>query len=534
MEPPKSSKIVVFGSVVQDLISYTDRFPKPGESIRGNAFFAGSGGKGANQAVASAKLGADVHLIAKVGDDMFGEMNLKNLTKEGVNVDAVTKSENSQTATATITVDGEGENSIVVFLGANMEMTADVVEKNKELISSAGVVVAQSEVPREGNYEMFQYAKEHNVTTILNPAPADPKIDKRTFSLIDIICTNENEAEMITGIKQKDVETAKKAAEAMLEFGCKIVIITLGSKGIVTVSQDTPVEVIPVNKTKAVDTTGAGDCFVGSLAAFIARGIEWREAIKCAANLASLSVTRKGTQASYWNLEEIQMASTSANTDTVIEEDAAEIRFPKEFEVSNCDALLTSEVFLLLEHRRQQSEQKDDIEEMSEVFIKTLSYARRLSRFKNRETIRAVRAIFAEKNFHKFEVAQIANLCPESAEEAKALIPSLENKIEDAELDEILKEVQAKRTMGGWKLESARFLIMVGFPVGAFWLFNQPKIFKEFMKGYKVPDSSSGDKAIADFKEQLLAQKRKDEYESFLREQMAFEEAKKIRAQHGI
>ncbi|CAI5441129.1 unnamed protein product [Caenorhabditis angaria] len=132
--------------------------------------------------------------------------------------------------------------------------------------------------------------------------------------------------------------------------------------------------------------------------------------------------------------------------DAVVEEDAAECRFPKEFEVSTCDALLTAEVFLLLEHRRLQSESKDEIEEMSEVFIKTLNYARRMARFKNRETIRSVRGVFAEKHFHKFEVAQIANLCPESAEEAKALIPSLENKIEDAELDEVLKDVQAKRT----------------------------------------------------------------------------------------
>ncbi|CAB3404854.1 unnamed protein product [Caenorhabditis bovis] len=132
--------------------------------------------------------------------------------------------------------------------------------------------------------------------------------------------------------------------------------------------------------------------------------------------------------------------------DAVVEEDAAECKFPKEFEGSNCDALLTAEVFLLLEHRRQQSENKDEIEEMSEVFIKTLNYARRMARFKNRETIRAIRCCFSEKNFHKFEVAQVANLCPETAEECKALVPSLENKIEDAELDELLKDVQAKRT----------------------------------------------------------------------------------------
>ncbi|GMT13068.1 hypothetical protein PFISCL1PPCAC_4365, partial [Pristionchus fissidentatus] len=128
-----------------------------------------------------------------------------------------------------------------------------------------------------------------------------------------------------------------------------------------------------------------------------------------------------------------------------MEEDAGELKFPKEFESSACDALLTSEVFLLLEHRRAQSEQKEEIEDLSEVFVKTLNYARRLSRFKNRETIRAVRAIFAQKSFHKFEVAQIANLCPETSEEAKALIPSLDPK-EDDELEEILKDLHSKKT----------------------------------------------------------------------------------------
>uniref|UniRef100_A0A0M3I2D7 RPOL4c domain-containing protein n=1 Tax=Ascaris lumbricoides TaxID=6252 RepID=A0A0M3I2D7_ASCLU len=127
-----------------------------------------------------------------------------------------------------------------------------------------------------------------------------------------------------------------------------------------------------------------------------------------------------------------------------VEEDATELRFPKEFE--QADTLLTSEVYLLLDHRRQQSEQKEEIDEMSEVFVKTLNYTRRMARFKNRETIRAVRTLLATKPLHKFEVAQVANLCPETAEEAKALIPSLENKMEDDELDEVLKDLHSKKT----------------------------------------------------------------------------------------
>ncbi|VDM09384.1 unnamed protein product [Wuchereria bancrofti] len=130
--------------------------------------------------------------------------------------------------------------------------------------------------------------------------------------------------------------------------------------------------------------------------------------------------------------------------DDTTDEDATELKFPKEFE--QADTLLTSEVYLLLEHRRQQSEQKEEIDEMSDVFVKTLNYTRRMARFKNRETIRAVRTLLATKPLHKFEVAQIANLCPETSEEAKALIPSLENKMEDDELDEVLKDLHSKKT----------------------------------------------------------------------------------------
>nr|CAD2144804.1 unnamed protein product [Meloidogyne enterolobii]CAD2195408.1 unnamed protein product [Meloidogyne enterolobii]CAD2197768.1 unnamed protein product [Meloidogyne enterolobii] len=139
--------------------------------------------------------------------------------------------------------------------------------------------------------------------------------------------------------------------------------------------------------------------------------------------------------------------NTNKQAEEQPEEDATELKFPKDFEVPGCDALMISEVFLLLDHRRKQSEQKEEIEDISEVFLKTLNYTRRLSKFKSRETIRSVRGIFSGKlNLHKFEVAQIANLCPETSEEAKALIPSLENKMEDEELDELLKDLHAKKT----------------------------------------------------------------------------------------
>ncbi|KAF1765350.1 hypothetical protein GCK72_005302 [Caenorhabditis remanei] len=303
----EKQRIVVFGSIVQDLVSYTDRFPRPGESVRGNVFKSGSGGKGANQAVAAARLGANVALIGMVGEDMFGDTNIKDLTQNGVDTSCVGKTNKTHTATATITVNKEAENSIVVTLGANLELSPEVADANSSTISNSKMVMCQGEIDEKGNRRAFEIARKHGVTTFLNPAPGDAKMDKTILELVDVICTNENEAEFITGIPQNNVDDAKKAARAMVEMGPQHAIITLGAKGVLLASKGKDdIEHISVDKVEAIDTTGAGDCFCGTLAAHLVAGHSMTSSIRSAANIAALSVTRHGTQSSYWKLDEIR------------------------------------------------------------------------------------------------------------------------------------------------------------------------------------------------------------------------------------
>ncbi|VDM55837.1 unnamed protein product [Angiostrongylus costaricensis] len=303
----ESKKIVVFGSVVQDLVSYTKSFPRPGESVRGNSFHMASGGKGANQAVAAAKLGATVQLIARVGNDLFGQSNIDDLRKSGVDTSEVEKSDSSHTATATITVNEQGENAIVVTLGANMELNEQSANRHETALDKAALVMTQAEIPREANRRIFELAKKHGVKTFFNPAPGESNPDKVMMALTDIVCMNENEAELITTIPQHTLDDAKKAAAQMLTMGPQYSIVTLGSKGCVLATKDGPEIVhIPVPKVTAVDTT-LRDCFCGSMAYFVVYGGQSiKDAVERAALVASLSVTRKGTQSSYLSRAEIE------------------------------------------------------------------------------------------------------------------------------------------------------------------------------------------------------------------------------------
>ncbi|RCN42670.1 ribokinase [Ancylostoma caninum] len=267
----------------------------------------GSGGKGANQAVAAARLGAKVQLIARVGNDLFGKSNIDDLTNSGVDTSQVEKSDTSQTATATVFVNSHGENCIVVTLGANLELDDTSANKHEAAVQGASLVLIQAEVSPKGNKRIFELAKKHGVKTFFNPAPGEPNMDTSIIALTDIICTNENEAEFVTGVPQHSLDDAKKAASQMLTMGPEHVIITLGGKGCILASKGQPIEHIPVTKVTAVDTTGAGDCFCGSLAYFIVQGkLSMKEAVVRSAAIAALSVQRKGTQSSYWTREEIQ------------------------------------------------------------------------------------------------------------------------------------------------------------------------------------------------------------------------------------
>ncbi|KAI6237559.1 Ribokinase [Aphelenchoides besseyi] len=306
-----SKTIIVFGSINQDFFSYVERFPRPGESIRGKKFELGNGGKGANQAVASAKLGATVKMIGMVGDDMFGEHNLENLRKAGVNTELVVKQKDSPTGCAAITVDENGENNIVITPGANAYLIAERARELESEIAKAEMIVCQAEVPEDANLEAFRLARKHGVKTFFNPAPGHQDMNRKILEYTDIICTNEIETECIVQSKFKSMDDFRDAAKKMLDYGPKLVIITLGDKGVLVAEQlngDIKVDHVESEKVKAVDTTGAGDCFCGSLVHLLVNfpEIKTLEAVRKASRIAALSVQKCGCQSSYPTIEEVK------------------------------------------------------------------------------------------------------------------------------------------------------------------------------------------------------------------------------------
>uniref|UniRef100_A0A915BD78 Ribokinase n=1 Tax=Parascaris univalens TaxID=6257 RepID=A0A915BD78_PARUN len=293
--------IVVFGSIVHDLISYTEVFPRPGESVRGLSFESGPGGKGANQAAQAARLGGNVLIIARVGNDSFGSQNINALKGQGVNIDYVEKSDTVGTATAMVTVSQHGENSIVVTLGANLELSEARAEELESVIAKAKIFLCQYEIKVDALRKALEVAKRNNVRTFFNFAPAEPTFDKSILKYVDILCTNENETEFASGMSAETVEDALKAAQSLLSFGPSAVIATLGKNGSVIATKDGILKHVETRPVKAVDTTGAGDSFCGALAYFIVTKPELslEEQVRRASCIAAVSVQHKGTQASY-------------------------------------------------------------------------------------------------------------------------------------------------------------------------------------------------------------------------------------------
>jgi ribokinase len=295
----KSPKICVVGSSNYDLVAYTDRIPKLGETIHGNKFEMGFGGKGANQAVTAGKLGADVTMITKLGEDVFGKQTLKNFEECGIATDFVYTTDKASSGVAPITVDKNGSNSIIVVAGANNLITEEEVEAARTTIAASKVMICQLEIPINVTKKAMQIAREEGVTTIFNPAPAPENgLSEDILQLADIFCPNETEAELLTGLPVTSVEEAIVAGRCLIKKGPKKVLITLGEKGSLLVTPDNYIHVKP-NIVKATDTTGAGDCFIGSYAYFYSAGVEEEEAIRRANCIASYSVQKKGTQKSY-------------------------------------------------------------------------------------------------------------------------------------------------------------------------------------------------------------------------------------------
>ena len=292
-------RIAVVGSANIDLTTFTDRFPKPGETIFGQKFDLGFGGKGANQAVAARLCGADVFMVARVGSDLFGPATIENFKKLGIDATHVKQVEGSSSGVAPIFVEPSGQNRILVVKGANDALKPADVDAAAETLKAADCIVLQFEIPLETVYYTIGFARRHGIRCILNPAPGQA-VDMGALADLDYFVPNESEAETISGMAVRNVEDAKKCAENLLAGGIRHVIITLGAKGSLLAGGGVS-EHLPPFAVKSIDSTGAGDAFIGSFAVFLAEGVPEREAVRRANLYAGLSTTGIGTQKSFYD-----------------------------------------------------------------------------------------------------------------------------------------------------------------------------------------------------------------------------------------
>jgi len=292
----KCNKILIVGSSNTDMVIKTNHFPAPGETILGGRFLMNAGGKGANQAVAAARLGGMVTFVGKIGDDIFGKQAVQQLEDEGINVDYVAVDPENPSGVALITVDKKGENSIVVAPGSNGTLSSADFDKAIAELNESEFVLMQLEIPIPTVEHVAAMAAEKQKKVILNPAPAALLSDELLKNLY-LITPNETEAELLTGIKVTDQKSALLAASALHEKGVEIVIITMGSAGAFLLA-DNESEIISAPKVEAVDTTAAGDTFNGALVVALSEGKTIQESIAFANKAAAISVTRIGAQSS--------------------------------------------------------------------------------------------------------------------------------------------------------------------------------------------------------------------------------------------
>ena len=286
-----NKKICVIGSSNIDQFSYISKFPSSGETLIGDSFETGFGGKGANQAVMAGLLGADVYMISCLGNDIFGDSTINNFIENNVNVDHIQRVKVSS-GVAPIWVNAKGENKIIVIPGANNEIDANKAKASLKEIENVSYLIGQAEIPMDVNHDVFDYAKQNNITTVFNPAPG--KILESTFlKKIDWLIPNENEFQIISGLDVTD----KNILEFSKTIPCNL-LVTYGEHGVLYVEDD---EIIKFKApiVDAIDTTGAGDAFVGSFVYALSKDLKVYDAINLAIDKASLSVTKRGTQSSY-------------------------------------------------------------------------------------------------------------------------------------------------------------------------------------------------------------------------------------------
>jgi ribokinase len=299
------SRIVVVGSSNTDMIVKVPQLPKPGETVLGGEFSSAAGGKGANQAVAAARAGGDVTLVARVGDDPFGRQATAGFADNGIDVQYVFVDSDAPSGVALIVVDERGENSIAVASGANARLTRQDVMAAEDAIASADVVVVQLETPLDAVQTAASLASGHGARVVLNPAPAQP-LGPEILRHVSVLTPNETEAELLTGVEVASDTGVLTAAETLHAAGVESVLITLGSRG-VFVSDSTHRELVPGFTVEAVDATAAGDVFNGALAVALAEGRVLTEAARFANAAAALAVTRLGAQTSVPTRDEIQL-----------------------------------------------------------------------------------------------------------------------------------------------------------------------------------------------------------------------------------
>lgn len=300
-------KILIIGSTNMDMVVKTKHIPAPGETVLAGSFFMNPGGKGANQAVAAARLGGNTVFISKVGNDVFGKQSSQLFDEEGINTRYLLSDDELPSGVALITVDQRGENSIVVAPGANGNLFPGHLEEALDEIANADIILMQLEIPMETVNFVAKYATSKNITVILDPAPAND-LSAELLSHINIITPNQTEAEMLSGIKVHDIESAKKAAEAIYARGVTHVIVTMGPLGAVVCSEG-KIHVIIAPQVEALDTTAAGDVFNGGLAVALGEGKTLVEAVCFGCLAAAVSVTRLGAQSSIPYRNEILAAN---------------------------------------------------------------------------------------------------------------------------------------------------------------------------------------------------------------------------------
>ena len=303
------ARVIVVGSCNMDIVAQADRVPAGGETVIGNRYWMVMGGKGANQAVAARLLGAESIMVGRVGNDVFGQRMLDTLRSFEVNCDHVKLDDDSDSGVAVIMVDERAENSIIVVPGANMQIKPADVDAVKEQIQAADVLLLQLEIPLDAIEHAMDVAREGDTLCILNPAPAR-MVPDRLLGKADILTPNEHEARLLTGMAADTAASAEVAGKALLEKGVEQVIVTMGAKGALLVNHN-QTQYIPSTKVNAVDTTGAGDAFMGGLGIALAEGKSLEEAARFASVVAALSTTRPGATSSMPTRDEVEAFSTS-------------------------------------------------------------------------------------------------------------------------------------------------------------------------------------------------------------------------------